>query len=345
MTIKDIAREAECAVGTVSRVLNNHPDVSDQTREKVMAVVNKYGFVLNNTARRLKVQDSKTISVLVKGTSSILLNDLLGIIQKRMEELPYSISVTVLDEFDNEAKIASRVYYEQKPTGIIFLGGNPEESPEDLHKLQVPCVVITNDASASKCPFLSSVSTDDLAGARCITEWLIKNGHKKIGVIGGDLQSSGITRKRYRGFLDAMEAHNLPFDFEKSYVSARYSFEDSAKAAKELVEKNPKMTAIFTMADSMAIGACRQLSDMGISVPEKMSIVGYDGLPYADYYNPRLTTIRQDEVALAENGLDILLKNIERVVKAEHKLIPFTFVDGESVKKKVTGHSLRVAVC
>ena len=143
MTIKDIARECGCAVGTVSRVLNNHPDVSEKTREKVLAVVKKYNFILNTNAKQLKQQDRKTLVIIVKGTSSILLNSLLERIQKKIEPLPYNASVVVLDEYENEAKAANRIYYQQKPVGVIFLGGSPDLFREDFEKLQVPCVVIS----------------------------------------------------------------------------------------------------------------------------------------------------------------------------------------------------------
>ena len=126
MTIKDIAKECGCAIGTVSRVLNNHPDVSDKTREKVMAVVEKYGFVLNANAKQLKSQERKNLVIIVKGTSSTLLNGLLERIQKMLEPLPYTASVVILDEHDNEGFNATRIYFEQKPLGIIFLGGSPD---------------------------------------------------------------------------------------------------------------------------------------------------------------------------------------------------------------------------
>ena len=100
MTIKDIAKECGCAIGTVSRVLNNHPDVSEKTRQKVMAVVEKHGFVLNTNAKQLKTQDRKNIVIIVKGASSTLLNGLLEKIQKKIENLPYTASVVVLDESD-----------------------------------------------------------------------------------------------------------------------------------------------------------------------------------------------------------------------------------------------------
>src|SRR5574344_2199819 len=90
MTIKDIAKECNCGIGTVSRVLNNHPSVSEETREKVLSIVNKYGFILNKNAKELKMHDNKTIVIFVKGTSNVLLNSMLEVIQKKIETLPRS---------------------------------------------------------------------------------------------------------------------------------------------------------------------------------------------------------------------------------------------------------------
>lgn len=332
MTIKDIARECGCAVGTVSRVLNNHPDVSDKTREKVLAVVQKHNFILNTNAKQLKEQNRKTIVIIVKGTSSILLNSLLERIQKKIEPLPYNASVVVLDEYDNEAKAANRIYYEQKPVGIIFLGGSPDLFKEDFAKLLVPCVVISNEAQLIEGVKLSSVSTDNFTAAQYSANYLIQNGHEKIGVIGGDLGGSGITQRRYDGFLSAMSRADLTFDYEKAYVTSKYSFEDGAFAARRLLEKFPDLTAIFAMSDAMAIGACRELSDMGYRIPEDISIIGFDGISLGEFYCPRLTTIRQLCGPLVDEGLKILLDSIENNAEAVNKYIPFEFVQGESVK-------------
>ncbi len=340
MTIKDIAKECGYAVGTVSRVLNGNPNVSEKAREKVMEVVNRYGFVLNNSARQLKSNRSHTIAVIIKGTSTILLNNLHGIIQHRVEQLPYLLSAIIIDEYDDEVAAAVRVMNEQRPVGIIFLGGNPEAHAQELKKITVPCVLITNSMDKDGFPLISSVTTDDTAGAECCARYLIENGHRKICVIGGDLESSSINIKRYQGFLNALKDADIPFDFEKSYYVSKYDYEDGARAAKTLLQNNPDMTAIFTMSDLMAIGACRQLVDMGIKVPSQISITGYDGNLVTEYYTPRLTTIKQDETALANTGLDILLERIgqdpdatEQPLEAVHIQLPFTFVKGESVAR------------
>ena len=332
MTIKDIAKECGCGVGTVSRVLNNHPDVSGETRAKVMSVVDKYGFVLNKNASLLKSQDSRIIEILVKGTTSPLLNEMLSVVLNRMEGLSYNASVVVLDEYDNEALVANRVYYEHKPQAMIFLGGNPDKYSNDFEKIKIPCVLVSNEASAVSNTILSSVSTDNVAASQYAAEYLIKKGHKKIGVIGGDMESSEITRKRYEGFLNAMKKNGIDFDEKKAYAVSKYSFDGGLAAARQLVKRNPDLTAIFTMADSMAIGACRALMDMGLSVPDDISVIGFDGLPFADFYSPRITTIRQQVERLAADGLQILLNSLERNEPSRHELIPFEFIEGESVK-------------
>lgn len=333
MTIRDIAKECGVGLGTVSRVLNGQPGVKESTRIRVQEVVDKYGFVANLNAKLLKEQERKSIYILVKGTSNILLNSLLEMIQKRFETLPYQASVVVLDEYDNEAQRASRIYYEQKPLGMVFLGGNPEIFKEDFSKVQIPCVMITNQAQEVNNKNLSSVSTDDKKATAFSVEYLIKNGHRNIGVIGGEINNSEVTRCRYESFLEVMKAQNIPFDFDRQYAVSKYSFEGGASAARELMVKFPSLTAIFAMSDVMAIGAMRSLSDMGYSVPRDVSLVGFDGIPMAEFYCPRLTTVRQKKELLAEQGISVLLECIESQEKSTHILLPFEFLEGESVRK------------
>ena len=333
MTIKDIAKECGCAVGTVSRVLNNHPDVSDATRQKVMEIVEKYGFVLNTNARILKAQSNKNLVIIVKGSCSILLNGLLEKCLKHIENTPYEVSVIVIDEYDNEAQRAIRVLGELKPMGIIFLGGCPDAYEEDFCNINVPCVLISAQADNVPNGNLSSVSTDGYMASGSSAKFLIYNGHTKIGVIGGELKSSALSRTRYQGFLDAIKAAGLSFDEEKQYVTSKYSFEGGACAAEALIKKFPDLTAIYTMSDVMAIGAMRRLKDMGYQIPQDISIIGFDGLSLADYCIPRLSTIKQLQDELVQKGMDVLLNCIERKASSVHIFTPYELIEGESVRK------------
>lgn len=333
MTIKDIAKECGCAVGTVSRVLNNQDYVSAKTREKVLEVVNKYNFVLNTNAKALKAHGTKTILILVKGTSNILLNNLLEIVQKSMEKLPYTSKVIVLDEYDDEAVEAEKELRETKALGILFLGGNPERNKEVFARIACPCVLISSKSDTEGHDNLSSVSTDSFQASLLVARYFARKGHTKIGVIGGDLVSSQTTKRRFAGFVEGLELCGLEFDSDKSYATAKYSLEGGAKAAEELVKKFPDVTAIFAMSDMLAMGACRRLKDLGYRVPEDISVAGFDGLPIAEYYCPKITTIKQNEEELAVQGVKTLLDAIEKKNGAVHKNIPFEFIEGESVKE------------
>ncbi|MBQ5590075.1 MAG: LacI family DNA-binding transcriptional regulator [Clostridia bacterium] len=333
MTIKDIAKISGYAVGTVSRALNGQPNVSETARKKILAVADEYKFVKNTNAQQLK-QQGNYIAILVKGVSNILLNSILEIIQRHIGETKYTSSVFVLDEYDNEAKIALQIYYEKRPAGIIFLGGNPQRYESDFNNIKIPCVLITNQAENVENKNLCSVGTDDMKAAQEITDYLIKNGHTKIGVVGGDITNSEISERRYKGFLKAIVNAGLEFDFDKQYQTTKYSFDGGVDGAEKLFEKFGDITAVFTMSDVQAIGAMRKINDMGLRVPEDISITGFDGLPLTQYIYPRLTTVRQFEMELAKSGLDALLNSIEQDSEIPlHLLVPFEFIKGESVKK------------
>lgn len=333
MTIKDIARECGVGVGTVSRVMNGQAGVSDVTRRKVMEVVERHGFVQNASARSLKAKERKSLVVIVKGVGNLLLSSVLERIQKRLEELPYSVDVVVIDEYDNEARAARKVFFERRPLGIVFLGGNPETCRDDFANVPVPCVVVSNQTGCVPGANLSSVSTDDGAGAVALAEHLLSRGHTRIGVIGGDLKSSALSRRRLASFLSALDARGVPFVESAQYSPAKYSFAGGATAMSALLGRFPEVTAVFAMSDVQAFGAMRALADMGRRVPDDVSVVGFDGLEFSDYCSPRLTTIRQRADMLAERGLAVLLDSIEGGGASAHELLPFDFVEGESVRR------------
>ena len=332
VTIKDIARESGYSVSTVSRVLNNRNDVSPDARKKIEEVVAKFNFVPNNNAKHLKQNNSKAIGVLVKGISNMLFASVVEEIQRMIEKTEYTLVVSYLDEDADEVEQAILLCRERKPLGLLFLGGNPEYFHREFSGVDVPCVLVTNRANEMHFENLSSGATDDIAAARCAVDQLFVAGHRRIGILGGDFDKSYTSHQRFLGCEQSFSEHGAVLDVEHCYEKARFSFGSACRAMKRLIGKFPDVTAVFAMSDVMAIGAIRALRDLGYRVPEDVSVIGFDGTSLAEYYNPKLATIKQQHQTLANRSIEILFGQIELKKEPIHEIVPFEFVNGESIR-------------
>ena len=332
VTIKDIARESGYSVSTVSRVLNNRNDVSPDARKKIEEVVAKFNFVPNNNAKHLKQNNSKAIGVLVKGISNMLFASVVEEIQRMIEKTEYTLVVSYLDEDADEVEQAILLCRERKPLGLLFLGGNPEYFHREFSGVDVPCVLVTNRANEMHFENLSSVATDDIAAARCAVDQLFVAGHRRIGILGGDFDKSYTSHQRFLGCEQSFSEHGAVLDVVHCYEKARFSFGSACRAMKRLIGKFPDVTAVFAMSDVMAIGAIRALRDLGYRVPEDVSVIGFDGTSLAEYYNPKLATIKQQHQTLANRSIEILFGQIELKKEPIHEIVPFEFVNGESIR-------------
>ena len=332
MTIKDLAAQTGYSVGTVSRVLNNQPHVSELAREIILKAATESGFQLNANAKQLKQQHSTSILAICKGKGNELFDTLLVALQARVAKTNYPLIVDYIDEVDNEVRRAVQLCLEKKPMGILFLGGNQEHFRKDFHQISVPCVLVTNSAADLSFPNLSSVASDDEAAAAMVIDRLVELGHEKIVVVGGQRHHSDTVKLRYSGCVQAMVRRGLSFT-EEQYETARFSYEDGCRAARVLLERNPEATALFAMSDVMAIGAIRALNDMGKRVPEDVSVVGFDGLAIGEFLVPRLSTVAQSVEELADRSLELLRRSIEDETAASHEIIPVTLMAKESAKQ------------
>ena len=332
MTIKDLAAKTGYAVGTVSRALNNHPNVSDRARKAILEAAAESGFQLNVNAKQLKQIHSTNILVVVKGIGNELFGEMVETIQALIAQTRYQLVVDYMDEDANEVHRALQLCREKKPLGILFLGGNNENFIQDFGKIDIPCVLVTNDASMLPFDNLSSVSTDDREAACRAMDTLIGLGHSRIAIIGGDRTISDTSRLRYEGCMQSFAAHGIPFDPQRDYQGVRYSCRNGYQATQALLDKGCRFTAIFAAADVMAIGAIRALQDNGLRVPEDVSVMGVDGLPMGSFLVPRLATICQTVSMLAKRSVEILLGSIESGAPACHETVPFEVLPRESIR-------------
>lgn len=331
MTIKDLAAQTGYAVATVSRVLNNHPNVSEKARAVIMEAVEESGFQLNANAKQLKQQHATSILVVVKGTANELFSELLEFIQSQVAETRYPLHVDYLDEDANEVRRAVQLCREKKPLGILFLGGNIQNFQSDFGMIDIPCVVLTNDMSGLDFPNLSSVTVDDVEACRCAVDSLIAQGHRKIAVIGGEVATSDVGRARFEGCLKSFQSHDIPFDPEKDYRGVRFSYQDGYNAARDLLEKGREFTALFTASDVMAVGAIRALYEKNLHVPEDVSVIGFDGLAVGSFLVPKLSSVVQPAHLMAQRGVELLIAQIEGESRPVHETVPFELWERESV--------------
>ena len=333
MTIKDLAAKTGYAVGTVSRVLNNHPNVSEKARAAILAAVEESGFQLNVNAKQLKQTHATSIMVIVKGTGNVVFFQMVEQIQNLLSGTRYPLHVEYMHGADNEVRRAAALAREKKALGVIFLGGNLENFRADFAALGLPGVLVTNDGSSLEFPNLSSVFIDDRRAACQAVQNLIALGHKKICVVGGHRYYSDTSLKRWEGALDALGEHGLTIDPEADYATSYFSPEGGSTGAEELLSRKREFTAIFAMSDLMAMGVIRTLRDHGLRVPEDVSVVGFDGIPLGEFFLPRLSSVEQPAVDMARRSVELLLDTIENDAPARHEAVPFTLLYRESTGK------------
>ena len=332
-TIRDIAQEAGVSVSTVSRVLAGHPDVRTATAEAVRAVIERHHFHVNRNARNLKRGDTMSVLAVVKGRYNMLFAAMMEHVQAAVTASGHTVIAQYIDEDADEVAEAERWVAEVKPCGVVFLGADARHF-EQAHLLgeHCPAVVLTNSLDGLARPAISCVTTDDRAAARAAVEHLLGNGHRRIGVIGGQPVQSSISAHRQAGVIDAMAAGGVAFDLATHYFATRFSLASGYRAAQHLLESAPDVTAIYAMGDIMAMGAIRGLYDRGLKVPGDISVIGHDGIEAGFYVVPKLTTVRQPRETLVTRGVEILTRHLDGDPTPVAETLDVEILEGESVR-------------
>ena len=319
ITIKDIARECGVGVSTVSRALNNHPDINPATKEKIMRVIDELGFVPNNSARNLKRAESNSIALLIKGISNPFFTEMIKVMEERMEDKGYDLVLHHVESKENEIDVALNLVKEKKLQGIIFLGGEFSHSDEKLSLLKVPFVFSTaglNPNQMSKSGY-AYVSIDDLKESGKVVDYLIGMGHRQIAILTAQSEDQSVGNVRLDGYKKALTKAGIPIDerliskLAAGDETEQYTMENGYRQTKELLACKVPFTALYAISDTLAIGAMRALREAGLSIPEDVSVVGYDGIPLGDFANPRLSTLRQPVEAMAVATIDMLCDIID----------------------------------
>ena len=329
LTIKDVARICGVGVSTVSRAINNHPDINPETKQMIMNVISENGFVPNNSARNLKRTDARSIAVLVKGIANPLFSDMIKVIENETQRKKYSLVLQHVEYYEDEVDVALELVKEKRLRGIIFLGGYFLHAEEKIANLKVPYIFSTIGMSVTEKlnrTGYSSVAVDDRKESCIMTSYLIELGHRDIAIISAESESVSIGRLRLEGYRDAFAQKGIPY--RKELVRCveeeidHFSMENGYLTTKKLIESGEKFTAIFATADLLAIGACRALLEAGYRIPEDVSVAGFDGIELGKYYNPAITTMKQPVEEMAETTVKLLFDIIAGRKEYEHIVFP-----------------------
>lgn len=334
MTIKDIARKCGVGVSTVSRAMNNHPDINSETKDMILKVIEESNYVPNNSARNLKRSDAKAIAVLVKGIGNTFFSELVSGLERECQKQGYSCILQHVEEQENELDVALHIAKEKKLRGLVFLGGSFSQPEEKMKQLEIPYVLSTICTKGIGENSYAAVSVDDFKESYKMTKYLIGLGHRDIGILTAPKEDESIGKLRLMGYQKALKDSGIPFREELvSYMDAsedKYSFRSGYSLTKKLLERTD-FTALYATSDALAIGACRALKEAGISVPKDCSVAGFDGMEAGEFYIPSITTIRQPVEKIAKASAELLFHMIENNQRPEQVIF-----EGELLKREST---------
>ena len=313
MTIKDIAERCGVSVSTVSRVLNNHPDVSAANRERVLAVVQELHYVPNNSARDLVKPAADSIGLVVRGVGNPFFTGIIRAMERMITEAGYTMVLHQIQSGEDELRAGAELARSKRLLGLILLGGCFDYTPEQTASLGVPfvCCTYTNSFGTLDRMEYSSVSIDDEQAAYRAVRLLTDHGHRKIGVILESVRDHSISQLRYKGYCQALQDAGIPLDPELVEETVTYEMADGYAGMERLLKRRRDLTAVFAISDAMAVAAMKALHDHGKRVPEDCSVVAIDGIDMSAYFVPTLTTLVQPQQELGENSVRILVDMIE----------------------------------
>lgn len=314
VTLRDVAEQAGVSVQTVSRVVNNHPDVSDQTRARVQAVIARLRYRPNAIARSLITRSSGILGVVASGFQLFGPAQLLAGIERQATELGWHLMLQIADRSnpDDYDRIAANLIT-QNVDGVIWaypeLTGERERAFHEQLKPHTQIVFLSMEAE----PDAAVLSVDNRLGARLAVEHLVERGYRHIGIITGPL-ALWSAQQRKLGWRDALASAGLSHG-AKQVVVGDWSAASGEAGLRELLRRYPKLDAVFASNDQMALGLLRAAHQLKLAVPGDLGVVGFDDIPESAYFIPALTTVHHELFELGR----VAVRELHRVIAARRE--------------------------
>lgn len=309
-TLKDIARRAKVSIAAVSMVLNDAPAsrISKEKSEEIKRIAKELNYVPNQAARSLVRRRSMTIGMIIPDIENSFFSSLVKTIEDVLRQEGYSlIIVNSNDRYEQDLSLLQLLELRGIDGLLLTIGNESYQHLNDLEqfmaKYPVPYVVVDRMIPWAK----TGVWFNNEHGGFLATEFLIKQGHRRIGCIAADRYSKN-GMERYLGYIRALETYQIPFD-EAIVMEGSYHFRDGYQAVDALLHTD--ITALVCANDMTAYGAMKRLREQGRKIPDDLSIVGYDNLPLSDILDVSLTSVAQDVELLGKKSVELLLSLIQ----------------------------------
>ncbi|HEY8392812.1 MAG TPA: LacI family DNA-binding transcriptional regulator [Capillibacterium sp.] len=304
-TIKDIAKKAGVSASVVSRALNNKYGVNEKTRAKIIQIARELQYYPNALARSLVTRKTETIGVVIADISEPFYSRIIKGMYTVADRAGYTLLFSNSYESLEKTNILHKMVDSERVDGLVIVGSNIRETEFVLNLLQekIPFVLIERKLDDPK---VNCIWVENEEGARLATDYLIQKGHTRIAHITGT-HGIQVTIDRLAGYKQALASARLPFN--PAYIrTGDFLHEGGYRATRELLQLNPRPTAIFAGNDTMAYGALQAISEFGLSVPDEIAVIGFDDLEFSVLTNPPLTTIRQPRFEMGKKAIEILLR-------------------------------------
>jgi LacI family transcriptional regulator len=312
VTIKDIAEKAGVSVNTVSRALNNKPDINPKTKEKIEKIAEELGYVKNSYATMLKSQISNTIGVIVPDSSNPFFSEVFKGIDKAAKEKDYQIIMMNSEGiYENEEKFI-RTLLERRVDGILlFPMQKSYEDIKDLIKERFPIILVGREYDGWD---VDQIFSDEIKGGYIATKYLIQKGCKKIKMITDELYNSA-SFGRIQGFKKALTERGLKVQDEDIKICDKihegYHIQAGYDETIKMLKQKDKFDGIFCYNDLIAYGTIKALKEHKIKIPNDVRIVGYDDITFSKLIEPELTTVRVNKTEMGYEAFNMIYKRIK----------------------------------
>lgn len=329
-TIKDVAREANVSTTTVSRYLNNATNISDEIAQRIEQAIRTTNYHPNLMARSLKTQRSQTIALILPDICNPFYSLMAKTTQRLAEERGYFLSFHDTDNNPEKEESALRLALQQNCSGILYASIDfRSQALTQVSQSSIPTVGL--NAYCENFPG-DLVHVSHVGGTYLAMRHLMENGHRRIAFAGGT-PGSMIALSRRQGYMKAMKEQGISWNSEDVFEMG-FAWEDGIKAGRYFFTLDPQPTAICCANDQIALGVIEALQNLGVSVPEQISVTGMDDIPYGRLTKPSLTTVTNDGSLFAEKGLQLLLDRVEGVYTGDKRTIaiPNVLVERHSTR-------------